>query len=289
MTIEELSINGIAVAVVGHRPLPLGGGSAQRHRVRIYGNGRCGSAYADRLCQRGYPVTVYDLVDGELEPVTGPADEPALLAILAVPRGTDVPDMLTTIDSSQVPCVIDLTTQSPALAISNAGIWSARGGRSYHAGGSNGGERAIRSGESYLLLGPPTDREVWAVMRDVAYLTEFPNVEDAVTLKLCHNAFLVIENQLADMLAAVCERRGIDLQHLEKVIDDGPAGRQFGALTAIRHLKGGYETSYIGEYAAKDWRHFVEMLDADELAAMSYVHVNVMESILSSRGTGPWI
>jgi 3-hydroxyisobutyrate dehydrogenase-like beta-hydroxyacid dehydrogenase len=289
MTTEELSTDGIAVAVVGHRRCPLGGGYMQRHRVQIYGNGRCGSAFADRLRQKGYPVTVYDLVDGELVPVMGSADEPALFAILAVPRGTDVPDMLATIDSSQVPYVVDLTTQSPALAVSNAEIWLARGGRSYHAGGSNGGERAIRSGESYLLLGPPTDRAVWAVMRDVAYLTEFPTVEDAVTLKLCHNAFLMVENQLADMLAAVCERRGIDLQHLEKVIDDGPAGRQFGALTAIRHLKGGYETSYIGEYAAKDWRHFVEMLDADELAAMNYVHVTVLENILSGRGTGPWI
>jgi 3-hydroxyisobutyrate dehydrogenase-like beta-hydroxyacid dehydrogenase len=261
----------------------------ERYRIRVYGNGRCGNAYAARLREQGYSVTVYDLVDDALSPLGGSTDDPALFALLAVPRGTDVPDVLSTIDSTHVPYIVDLTTQSPDLARSNSDNWSSRGGRSYHAGGSNGGERAIRNGESYLLLGPPTDRRVWRVIRDVAYLTEFPTVEDAVTLKLCHNAFLVVENQLADMLAAVCERRGIALQYLEKVIDDGPAGRRFGALTAIRHLKGGYESSYIGEYAAKDWRHFMDMLDSGEAAAMNYIRPEILEHLLSARGKKRWI
>ncbi len=259
-----------------------------RPAVRVYGNGRSGSAYSDRLRLHGYTIAIYDK-DGPAVALVDGMEEPALLAILALPRGSDVPTALTAIDPQQVPHVVDLTTQSVALATANAEQWSILGGRSYHAGGSNGGERAVRAGYSHLLLGPRTPPPVWAVLRDIGYVTEFPTVECAVTLKLCHNAFLVVENQLARLLAQVCQRRAIPLPYLEKVIDDGPAGRRFGDLTAIRHLKGGYETSYVGEYAAKDWRYFNDLLDPDESDALRFVDLDVLEQVLAARGRGPWV
>ena len=257
--------------------------------VRVYGNGRSGSAYADRLRQQGYPVGVYDKAGDVISRLDRHEDTPALLAILALPRGTDVPSALECIDPERVPYIVDLTTQSPTLATANADQWAGLGGRAYHAGGSNGGERAVRGGRSCLLLGPRMDRPVAAVLQDIGHLVEFPTLQYAVTLKLCHNARLVVENELARLLAVVCQRRGIALEHLEKVIGEGPAGRPFGELTAIRHLKGGYETSYVGEYAAKDWRYFNDMLDPDERDALGFVDVDVLEGLLSARGRGPWI
>lgn len=257
--------------------------------IRVYGNGRSGRAYTDRLRRRGYEVAVYDRVGDEVTVVDGAGGGPAAVAILALPRGADVPVALRAIDPAEVPSVVDLTTQSPESARANADEWSGLGGRSYHAGGSNGGERAVRAGSSFLLIGPRCEEPVWQVLHAIGHVSEFGSVEYAVTLKLCHNAFLVVENELARQLAALCERRGIAREHLEKTIDDGPAGRRFGDLTAMRHLKGGYPTSYIGEYAAKDWRYFHDTLTDDERALFDFVEVDTLERRLAERGTGPWV
>src|SRR2546425_6284882 len=102
--------------------------------VRVYGNGRSGSAYADRLRQHGYPVAVYDKIDGRIRAADDAAPGVAALAILALPRGHDSAEALRTIDPDQVPTVLDLTTQSPASARSNADLWAELGGCAYHAG-----------------------------------------------------------------------------------------------------------------------------------------------------------
>ncbi|WP_431936238.1 hypothetical protein [Micromonospora sp. RP3T] len=257
--------------------------------VRVYGNGRSGAAYTDRLRQQGYEVAVFDRRGDAVTCVDGDDTSEAVAAILALPRGTDTPVALAAIDPLQVGRVVDLTTQTPALARGNAERWRSLGGYAYHAGGSNGGERAVRAGRSYLLLGPRCDEPLWRVMRAVGHVTEFDSVEEAVTLKLCHNAFLVVENELARQLAGFCERRGITLERLVKVVDDGPAGRRFDDLTAIRHLSGGYESSYVGEYAAKDWRHFLETLTEEEADHFSFVAADLLEQRLSSRGRRPWV
>jgi 3-hydroxyisobutyrate dehydrogenase-like beta-hydroxyacid dehydrogenase len=258
-------------------------------RIRVYGNGRSGSAYRDRLRQQGYDVLTYDRRDGDVVCLDGEPDTEALVAILALPRGTDSPVALASIDPKQVPWVVDLTTQSPELARANADRWTELGGRTYHAGGSNGGERAVRAGHSYLLIGPRCDPAVWRALRNLGHVTEYDSVEYATTLKLCHNAFLIVENELARQLAGFCARRGISRQDLEKVVDDGPAGRRFGDLTAIRHLKGGYETSYVGEYAAKDWRHFTELLDAGERDLFGFIEADALGQRLLDRGRQPWV
>lgn len=257
--------------------------------IRVYGNGRSGRAYTDRLREQGYEVAVYDRVGDEVVRVDGSGDGPAVAAILALPRGADVPVALRAIDPGEVPCVVDLTTQSPESAADNAAQWSRLGGRAYHAGGSNGGERAVRAGSSFLLIGPRCEEPVWQVLHAIGHVSEYESVEYAVTLKLCHNAFLVVENELARQLAALCERRGIAREHLEKTVDDGPAGRRFGDLTAMRHLKGGYPTSYIGEYAAKDWRYFHDSLTDSERGLFDFVEVETLERRLAERGKGPWV
>src|SRR5690606_31890530 len=126
-------------------------------------------------------------------------------------------------------------------------------------------------------------------LRDIGHVTEYETAEYAVTLKLCHNAFLVVENEFARQLARLCARSGIDREDLEKVIDDGPAGRRFGDLTALRHLQGGYETSYTGQYAAKDWRHFQELLGTAGDTAFAFIDAAELEHRLASRGEGPWV
>jgi 3-hydroxyisobutyrate dehydrogenase-like beta-hydroxyacid dehydrogenase len=257
--------------------------------VRVYGNGRSGGAYTDRLRQQGYSVSVYDRVGTGVRCVDGEPGGPAVVAIVAVPRGTDVPDALRAIDPGEVACVVDLTTQSPESAMGNAALWAGLGGRSYHAGGSNGGERAVRAGSSFLLVGPRCEQPVWQVLHAIGHVSEYDTVEYAVTLKLCHNAFLVVENELARQLVALCERRGIARQHLEKTIDDGPAGRRFGDLTALRHLKGGYPTSYVGEYAAKDWCYFQELLTDEERTLFGFVSAEGLARRLADRGTGAWV
>jgi 3-hydroxyisobutyrate dehydrogenase-like beta-hydroxyacid dehydrogenase len=257
--------------------------------VRVYGNGRSGAAYTDRLRQQGYQVAVYDRDGDAVVCVDGEDSAPATVAILALPRGTDSPLALAAIEPRHVDRVVDLTTQSPELARRNADCWAGRGGRSYQAGGSNGGERAVLAGESYLLIGPRSDDAVWRVLRDIGHVTEFDTAEYAVTLKLSHNAFLIVENELARHLVQFCRRRGIARQHLEKVVDDGPAGRRFGDLTAVRHLKGGYETSYVGEYAAKDWRHFQDLLEPDELDLFGFVDADAVQRRLEERGRQPWV
>ncbi|GAA4929020.1 NAD(P)-dependent oxidoreductase [Actinoplanes utahensis] len=257
--------------------------------IRVYGNGRSGSAYTDRLRQQGYTVAVHDRSGDEVRCVDGPLTGPAVAAILALPRGTDVPVALRAIDPMETPCVVDLTTQSPESATANAELWAGMGGRSYHAGGSNGGERAVRAGDSFLLLGPRCEEPVWQALQAIGHVTEYASAEYAVMLKLCHNAFLVVENELARQLAALCQRRGIAREHLEKTIDDGPAGRRFGDLTAIRHLKGGYPSSYIGEYAAKDWCYFQGTLSDEERAMFDFVQADGLARRLAHRGTGPWV
>jgi 3-hydroxyisobutyrate dehydrogenase-like beta-hydroxyacid dehydrogenase len=256
--------------------------------VRVYGNGRSGSAYADRLRAQGYPVTVYDKADGGIRPVDG-VDTPAALAILALPRGHDSAEALRCIDPERVATVLDLTTQSPDSARSNQDLWIQLGGLAYHAGGSNGGERAVRAGYSYLLVGPRCDAKIWPIVRAIGYVSEFDTVEYATTLKLCHNAFLLIENETARFLAQTCRELGVRMQDLEKVIDDGPAGRRFGDLTAIRHLKGGYVTSYVGEYAAKDWRYFQDMIADAGIDGLPFVLADVLEQTLDERGRDPWV
>lgn len=258
-------------------------------RVRVYGNGRSGSAYADRLTSLGYPVTVFDKVDGQIRPVNGDDGPDAAIAILALPRGTDSTEVLDAIDSTRVATVLDLTTQSPSSARSNSDLWQSLGGRRYHAGGSNGGERAVRSGRSYLLVGPRLDHETWRIVRTIGYVTEFDSVEYATTLKLCHNALLVIENEVARFLAELCRERGVRVEDLEKAIDDGPAGRRFGDLTAMRHIKGGYESSYIGEYAAKDWRYFQDMLETFRVNGLPFIIASELEKTLAERGRSPWV
>ncbi|MFF9573079.1 hypothetical protein [Streptomyces sp. NPDC014685] len=260
-----------------------------QERVRVYGYGRSGQAYTARLRDRGHAVAAYDRVDGAVTLVDGERERSALLAVLAVPHGEDVADALAAIDPDEVPVIVDLTTQSPALTRRNAEAWHEKGGRGYHGGGSNGGERAIRAGSSFLLIGPRCDPPVWRVLRDIGHVTEYETAEYAVTLKLCHNAFLVVENELARQLALLCSRLGVDREDLEKVIDDGPAGRRFGDLTALRHLKGGYETSYAGQYAAKDWRHFQELLGPLDDTAFAFVDAVELERRLESRGAGPWV
>jgi len=257
-------------------------------RVRVYGNGRSGSAYADRLRGQGFTVGVYDRVHDDVVRVDGPGG-PAAVAILALPRGSDVPTALRAIDPADVPHVVDLTTQSPESAVGNSALWHRLGGDEYHAGGSNGGERAVRAGSSFLLIGPRCAQPVWEVLHAIGHVSEFDSMAYAVMLKLFHNAFLVVENELARQLAALCERRGIARRHLEKVIDDGPAGRRFGDLTAIRHLKGGYETSYVGEYAAKDWRYFLDSLTAEERGALDFISADALAKRFDDRGSGPWV
>jgi 3-hydroxyisobutyrate dehydrogenase-like beta-hydroxyacid dehydrogenase len=259
-------------------------------RVRIYGNGRSGSAYARRLTSQGVIVSVFERSGDDVFPlVPGPVDS-AALAILALPRGSDVPLALRNLDVDQVDTVVDLTTQSPQSAANNAEFWFNRGGIAYHAGGSNGGERAVLQGRSFLLIGPRLAADVAFVLGRLGAVTEFDTLEEAVTLKLCHNAMLVARNEMAKFLTEVCSSRHIPVERLARVIDEGPAGRSFLNLTAIRQMTGGYDSSYIGEYAAKDWQYFQDSLTESERQSLVRVfNVGGIASGLLSRGRAPWI
>src|SRR5690606_664127 len=67
-----------------HEPHPTKGTGTvtDQVRVRVYGYGRSGHAYASRLRNRGYTVAAYDLVDGTVALVDGERDRSALLAVL---------------------------------------------------------------------------------------------------------------------------------------------------------------------------------------------------------------
>jgi 3-hydroxyisobutyrate dehydrogenase-like beta-hydroxyacid dehydrogenase len=209
-------------------------------------------------------------------------------ALIAVPTGDDSRDVLTQLHSGQVRDVVDLTTQPPASASANSRRWQTAGGR-YFAGGSMGGQRAIRLGIAGVLVGPKPPAPLKALLACFGNVEVFPTADVAARFKLLHNAFLILENEAARAVAEVALGSSLSVRKLARVISLGGAGRPFARLSAIRHLLGGYPTSYRGAQAAKDWLAFWSLLEPEHRALFDFVDVDEMVRRLYARGEGPWI
>jgi 3-hydroxyisobutyrate dehydrogenase-like beta-hydroxyacid dehydrogenase len=252
-------------------------------RVLVVGFGRMGRAYAERLRAAGHDVEGRDRDD---EAAGEPA--PAELTLLALPRGGDVGDALARLDPERSGPVVDLTTQAPDEAVANSRAWSARGGR-YAAGGCVGGATGVAEGRGYVVVAPPPADGVVAALRCFGDVGVLESLEDATLLKLLHNGYLVVANETARAVASVWLTHGLPLDVLVRTIERGSAGRPFGALTAVRQLGGGYESSYTGEYAAKDWAALLRTLSPKDRERLAFVDAGELHGRLASRGRGPYV